>query len=157
MNRKINLVVSVFIIYFIFAYFFPNFLLTLELKVFDSFSVLARNAGYFLPKLNFSQHLDEVVIVAIDEVTIQKLKKKLPLPHYLFAELLQKIDSGNPRLIVFDMVFSGESEDKQGDALLAKAIEGKSNILFPYIIKNDYLQKQVYLTFSPLSREGTSI
>ncbi|MFC1709162.1 diguanylate cyclase [Candidatus Omnitrophota bacterium] len=134
MNKKTSLiVVSVFVIYLVFSFFFPKSLLSLELKVFDSFSVLARNSGYFFPKLNSSQHLDEVTIVAIDDATVQKLKKKLPLPHYLFAELLQKIDAGDPRLIVFDMVLSGESEDAQGDAMLAKAIEGKSNILFPYI------------------------
>ena len=54
------------------------------------------------------------------------------MPRSLFADLLHKIDKGKPRLIVFDLVFSGESENKQNDILLAEAIEGKNNILFPY-------------------------
>ena len=133
MKKKLSLIaIIIFVGYFIIFYLFPNFLLALELRVFDQLTVFVKDIGYFLPKLHSSIHLDDIIIVAIDDATIIKLQKRLPLPRYIYADLLKKIYNGNPKLIVFDIVFSGQSEDRKSDALLAKAIKGKDNILFPY-------------------------
>ncbi len=142
MDRKVGLIaLYIFLVFFIIFYFFPNSLLTLELKVFDRFSVLSRDVGYFFPKVDSSKHLDDLAIIVIDETTIKRLKKKIPFPRYIYAQLLEKIHKGDPRLIVFDIVFSGESEDKQSDDLLAQTIEGKGNVLFPYA--NDALGRSL--------------
>ncbi|MFC1709161.1 diguanylate cyclase [Candidatus Omnitrophota bacterium] len=133
MNKRIGLIaLTIFLVYFVIFFIFPNFLLTLELKIFDNFTLLEKRTSHFLPKLNYSTHLDDIVVIIIDEDTINNLKRKLPLPRYFYADLLERIFEVKPKLVVFDIVFSGESEDREDDILLAKAIEGRTNILFPY-------------------------
>jgi diguanylate cyclase (GGDEF)-like protein len=133
MNKRLSIISLItFLVFFLVQFLIPNFLLPLELKVFDSYTRLLRSTGYFFPKLSYSAHLDDVVVVNIDETTVKKLRKKFPLPRYFFADLVNKLYETNPKIVIFDMVFSGESENKEEDVLLAKALKGKTNILLPY-------------------------
>jgi diguanylate cyclase (GGDEF)-like protein len=124
----------IFLLFFLTFYFFPNFLFSLESGAFDQFTIITKGIGYFYPGAYSSVHLGDMVIIAIDEATIQRLKKKVPYPRYVYANLLNKIQKGNPKLIVLDFIFTGESEDKDSDKLLAEAIAGRANILFPHVL-----------------------
>ncbi|MFH1622279.1 MAG: diguanylate cyclase [Candidatus Omnitrophota bacterium] len=138
MDKKIVLIaLIVFLVFFFVSYLFPNFLLSQELKVFDQYTFFAKSMGYFFPGRFSSKHLDDLVIITIDEASINKLNTRTPLPRDIHAALLEKIYKGKPKFIVYDLVFSGESENKNSDILFAKALEGKRNILFPYAY--DYL------------------
>ncbi|NQU19470.1 CHASE2 domain-containing protein, partial [bacterium] len=129
MNKKcLSIAISIFVIFASIFYLFPNFLLTLELRLCDTFSRSAKNINRSSP------HLNEIVIIALDDISFKKLQKKWPFSRAIFADLVNRINKGLPKLIVFDMVFLGEGEDKEGDRLFARALYGKYNILLPYYI-----------------------
>lgn len=127
MNRKCFFIaILIFAFFYLIFYLFPNFLLLLELKVHDSFLNTSR-------KLNrFSPHLNEIVIIAVDDLSYRKLQKQWPFSRATYADLLNKIYSSSPKVIVFDVVFRGEGEDIKGDELFAQALKDKDNVLLPY-------------------------
>ena len=127
MNKKCFLIALLISLIFVLIYYlFPNFLLALELKAYDSFTRLSKNLK------SPSSHLNEIVIVALDDFSFKKMQKKWPFSRSIYAELLNKIDQGYPRLVIFDVVFSGEGKDKEGDNLFAQTLRNKNNILLPY-------------------------
>ena len=127
MNKKCFLIaLLIFLIFVLVYYLFPNFLLTLELRTYDSFTQLGKNLR------SPSPHIDEMVIVALDDFSFKKMQKNWPFSRGIFADLLTKIIEGEPKFVIFDVVFSGEGKDKDGDDLFAKTLKGKGNILLPY-------------------------
>ncbi|MBN2144123.1 MAG: CHASE2 domain-containing protein, partial [Candidatus Aureabacteria bacterium] len=75
----------------------------------------------------------EAVFVLIDPKTDTAFKYRTPYPRKIIAEILIKLKSCFPRLIVMDYVFMGTSDDKQEDQRLVKAIEKTQPILFSYV------------------------
>ncbi|MDD5006046.1 MAG: diguanylate cyclase [Candidatus Omnitrophica bacterium] len=116
----------IFITFLSIFYIFPNFLSTLELRVYDSFIQAVRH--FNLP----STHKNEIVIVMLDDLSFWKMQRQWPFSRAVYADLLNRISKGNPKFILFDIVFRGEGEDKEGDELFTQALKGKDNILLPY-------------------------
>lgn len=59
----------------------------------------------------------EIVIVAIDEPSIQELGLPWPWPRSLHAALLRKLDKAGARLVVMDVVFAEKTAPTQDQAL----------------------------------------
>jgi len=68
------------------------------------------------------KHSDPIVIVSIDDTSLQVLKKKWPLSRQMFAQSLNQIASQSPALIALDFLFldKGIEED---DKALSTALE----------------------------------
>ena len=61
----------------------------------------------------------DIVIVDIDDLSLDRMQDaagKFPWPRSVYAELVQGIESQNPRAIVFDILFSeGDARDPEFD------------------------------------------
>src|SRR5262245_15369301 len=65
----------------------------------------------------------EIVIVGIDQTTSDELGMRPPLPRPYYAQVLDHVRAGSPRLIVVDVEFQGRSAcDPAGDNELLAAI-----------------------------------
>ncbi len=127
MNKKIILiVVSIFIFLLSASYLFPGFLISPELRIHDSFFQFSRYLN------RPSAHKDEIVIIALDDVSFWRLEKKDPYPRSVYAELFNIIKKGKPKFVFFDIVFRGSSADPKEDEVFAEALKGNSNVFFPY-------------------------
>ena len=61
----------------------------------------------------------QIVIVAIDQTTLQKMGVRPPLPRADYAQVLDRVRSGSPRVIAVDAQFIGRSDPADDNALLA--------------------------------------
>lgn len=83
-----------------------------------------------LPTL-FAPAPDDVVIVAIDEFSLEELGQ-WPWPRRSHAELIERLTSGGAEFIAFDILFAEPDRvDPDNDSLLAAAIERAGNVALP--------------------------
>ncbi|HNI97897.1 MAG TPA: adenylate/guanylate cyclase domain-containing protein, partial [Leptospiraceae bacterium] len=94
---------------------------------------------YSNPKLHFSE---KVIIVQIDNSTIQKFS--WPMPRDSYADVLQHIASGKPSSILFNIFFTAKKKEEKGD--LEKITQEIPN-----------LSHQVHLDISPSKDDINSI
>ncbi|UCB57733.1 MAG: CHASE2 domain-containing protein [Candidatus Omnitrophota bacterium] len=73
------------------------------------------------------KNIENIIIISIDDISLKKMGKKWPWPRRTFAELLEKLNSYQPELISFDLVFTGVSS-AEDDKLLAQAIKKSRNV-----------------------------
>ena len=74
-----------------------------------------------------------LVLVEIDDLSIQSAGQQWPWDRSAFAKLVQKIGEGNPRLVAMDLAFVGE-RTQEGDQAFANAIrEGPPILLAAFI------------------------
>ena len=73
---------------------------------------------------------EELAIVALDTETLDGIKERWPWPRTRFADLLDVINSFEPRVIVFDVVFQHTelSDAGLGDEALARAMARAGNV-----------------------------
>ncbi|MBN2144906.1 MAG: CHASE2 domain-containing protein [Candidatus Aureabacteria bacterium] len=81
---------------------------------------------------------NEIVLLLFDEKTENEMSCKFPFPRRFLKLSVQKILSDHPKLFAFDLVLTGESENKEEDAELAKLLGANKNIvLFTYVQTNN--------------------
>lgn len=61
----------------------------------------------------------DIVIIAIDQTTLQTLGTRPPLPRADYAQVLDRVRAGSPRMIGIDTQFIGRSDPTDDNALLA--------------------------------------
>lgn len=87
--------------------------------------------------------LDQIVLIVIDDESIEKLNQKWPFQRKVFADLLNRISQVNPRVTAFDFVFSGKSDpvddfllsralENAGPTVLASFVDTNGNYILPY-------------------------
>ena len=92
--------------------------------------------------------IENIVLVSIDDTSLKKMDKKWPWPRSVFAQFIEKIDTFEPKLIGFDLIFLGKSRDSQQDFLLSEAIRDAENVLLAFYIdkKGNYvLPEDIFL------------
>ena len=67
----------------------------------------------------------QIVLVQVDDISMEIMGKKWPWPRSLFARALSRIASENPALIAFDFAFSGATTQAE-DGELKRALSGTS-------------------------------
>ena len=70
-----------------------------------------------------------VVIVAVDNSTLQRIDSQLPIPRSYYARLLDVLHHDGPRLIGLDLQFIGTSADPQQDRALLSAFARDGPVL----------------------------
>ena len=70
-----------------------------------------------------------IVIVAVDNATLQRLDAQLPIPRSYYARLLDVLHRAKPRLIGLDLQFIGTSPDRRQDRALLGAFARDGPVL----------------------------
>ena len=96
---------------------------TLSLKTGDLVSVIA----YKLSRP--SAQLENIAIVAIDDLSLKHVGKRWPWPRKVLIELLEKIESSSPKVIGIDLVLMGEGDVTSEDIKLAEFFKKHDNII----------------------------
>lgn len=71
-------------------------------------------------------HRFKVVGIAIDEYSLNNIKQRWPWRRTLYADLLKILDREGVSTVGLDLVFVGESEDKQDDLLFSEVLKNIS-------------------------------
>ena len=75
----------------------------------------------------------DIVILAIDEASLEKLWNKYgiwPFPRDVYADLINYLEQGNPKAIVFDLMFLKKLKtSNDGDRQLIQAINSNQNVI----------------------------
>lgn len=111
-----------------YLFFAAPFLETPRLRTQDFFT---RQSFYLFSKP--LKPTENIVIVAIDHASIQKLNLKWPWQRKIYAELLRNITAASPKVIGLDIVFSGKS-DPLDDQELLEAFKSFPNIILAYTL-----------------------
>ncbi len=74
---------------------------------------------------------EDIVLIAMDEDSYEELD--LPMseawPRVIHAELLDRLAAAGAKVVAFDVVFAGPSDDPEGDKDLAEALHGLPTII----------------------------
>lgn len=88
------------------------------------------------------QVLNQIVLIAVDDESIQKLHQKWPFDRAIFAHLVDQLSGAGAKTIAFDFVFSGktnpaddfklgEAIDRARNVVIASFVDGKGNYILP--------------------------
>ncbi len=72
---------------------------------------------------------DDVVLVGIDDVTFSELRERWPFSRKTFARALNGVAADKPKVIVYDVQFTEQSDDAAGDEALAQATLDAGNVV----------------------------
>lgn len=72
---------------------------------------------------------DELVVVAVDETSMQEIGQRWPWRRDVHARLIDALSEAGARLIAFDIYFGDPSENPDDDIALAQAIERAGNVI----------------------------
>ena len=100
------------------------FLDLLNLKIYDKLAQLEYRLG------KAPGAIKDMVIVTIDNDTLQNIPDRWPYPRSYFAKAIENLNKSGARLVAFDFIFLGRSS-QDDDALLIKAIKDAGNIVLP--------------------------
>ncbi|MBI3999470.1 MAG: CHASE2 domain-containing protein, partial [Candidatus Omnitrophica bacterium] len=98
------------------------------------------SARYFLTRPQ--PILSDIVLITIDDESIEKIQERWPFRRKVYAQLLEKITASQPRLVGFDFIFSGKGEPsddfllsqalaKSGQTILASVVDLDGNYILP--------------------------
>ncbi len=79
---------------------------------------------------------NKIVLIIVDDESIERIHQKWPFQRRIYAELLEKITASNPRLVGFDFIFSGRGEPSD-DFLLAQALERSNRTVLASVVDAD--------------------
>ncbi len=71
----------------------------------------------------------ELLVVAIDDVTLQELDLQWPFPRSVHAELIERIDRDDPAAIVYDIQFTEPTDPLEDNALIEAVAAADSVVL----------------------------
>ena len=72
---------------------------------------------------------DEVVVVAIDDVTFNELQQRWPFPRSFHARAVDRLREAGAKVIAYDVQFTEPSEDEDEDNALIEAVGRAKNVL----------------------------
>jgi adenylate cyclase len=87
---------------------------------------------YLFSKKDLSVTPENVLIVAIDEMSLSTIEHPWPWPRGLHAQLLDTLFAHGAEVVVFDILFDGPSQDAQQDQLFADAINRHKDVVLAF-------------------------
>ncbi len=82
-------------------------------------------------------HLQEVVVIGIDDASYQKMNRAWPWGRDVFAVLMEELAKLNPKVVGLDLSFVGESAKPETDRWLAESMSKNKNVII-----GDYFDAQ---------------
>ncbi|MEO6113603.1 MAG: EAL domain-containing protein [Sphingomicrobium sp.] len=98
--------------------------------------------------INMHPASGDIVIVAVDEKSVREVGR-WPWPRGRYAELARSIETGRPKMQVYDLLFPEKSDPRQ-DQLLADAIADSRNVVLAYMPRMG-AQQGAYENVRPLA------
>ncbi|MEW5754749.1 MAG: EAL domain-containing protein [Pseudomonadota bacterium] len=102
---------------------------------------------------------DEVVIVAIDEESLESLGR-WPWSRRVHAELIERLTEAGAKVIALDILFAEpDVQDPEGDALLARAVRDSGRVVLPVVQERLSANGQLVetLPFPPLAESAAGL
>lgn len=96
---------------------------------------LFTNLSYSQKKI--PKEIKEIIIVAIDNDSLKKTGQKWPWDRSLFAELINKVSQGSPKVIFLDFSFLGKSSNEASDLSFSDALKNAGNVILAGYIDED--------------------
>lgn len=101
----------------------------------------------------------EVVIVALEDESFQRMNRRWPWGREVFAVLVNLVRAQNPSVVALDFTFVGDSADKRQDQMMAEEFQKAGNVVIgsyfgkdgQYILPNPLFQTNV-ATYGFLNR-----
>lgn len=111
-----------------------GFVKQLELIAYDTISKIATDTGPFNNKF---KHADKnIVIVSIDDYSRKEIAKdprldlgSFPWPRNVWADVINYIEKGKPKAILFDLIFNDLNENKANDEKFAQELKKYNNVV----------------------------
>ncbi|MDP9268471.1 MAG: adenylate/guanylate cyclase domain-containing protein [Acidobacteriota bacterium] len=97
-----------------------------------------------------------IVIVDVDTASFDRLRERLgrwPWTRRVWAQVVDHVGKGHPRAIVFDIFFSGASDDAAADEAFASAIRNSENVVLAYTFTSE---DEVDFSVSPTDTAAAS-
>lgn len=79
----------------------------------------------------------EIVLIAIDDLSTKKAKHKWPFPRAVFGDMIRRIHQFQPKVIGFDFVFQGEDPTPGSDENLKQAMTEAGNVVLASYMDHD--------------------
>lgn len=170
MKKNTYTILGIIIIVVLFGHILSNLSIVkkLELMSYDTRTNLASDNKPF--GKNFNKADKNIVIVALDDASKKELMENSnedigpwPWPRDVWRKVVDFIEQGEPKAILFDMVFENLNENSWNDRRFAQELRRHDNIVLgTYLgnpkIKNDTFAKNIYInpnldipTFQPLN------
>lgn len=100
---------------------------------------------------------DDIVIIAIDHASIEKLGR-WPWRRAVHAELLNRIGEGRPKVVGFDVLFTEQDlNHPRDDALLAAAIQRNGPVVLPVFIQQQGVHDWAILPQPELAQNAAGL
>jgi adenylate cyclase len=72
----------------------------------------------------------DLVVVGVDDVTFDTFEERWPFSRNRFAAVLENVSADEPRVIVYDVQFTEQSDDVRADNRLIEASRAAGNVVF---------------------------
>ena len=72
---------------------------------------------------------EDIVVVAIDDVTFNELQQRWPFPRSLHARVIDRLSDAGAKVIAYDVQFTEPSEDPDEDNALIESVGRAKNVL----------------------------
>lgn len=163
-KKKILWILGIILVVFIFERIFSStvFAEKLELKSYDLRTKISTSLGHYKKEVPFSKK--KIVIVAVDDYSKDELLKNenidlgpWPWPRDTWSNVVNFIEKGEPKAILFDLVFDKMDTNHWNDRRLAQVLGKYDNIvlgtyLYKHTLPEDVSDKNDFApTYSPLN------
>ncbi|MBU1670066.1 MAG: adenylate/guanylate cyclase domain-containing protein [Actinobacteria bacterium] len=78
-----------------------------------------------------TEHTNRIVIVAVDDASVSRQEGAWPFPSGIYAQVVDRISSNGPEMVLLDLPLGGASQDPAGDEALAAAMRKAGNVVIP--------------------------
>ena len=98
---------------------------------FNLFSLKITDGFYRISSMLLSSDktIKEVVVVAIDDESMNKINERWPWPRSMLAKMIERINADGPAVICLDFVFMGKGANEADDLTIANAIKNAGNVM----------------------------
>lgn len=127
----IFLATSLFTASYIFFFSKTDLIVSARLKAIDGLYVLRSKLK------NSSTHLENIVIIGVDEVSYQKVAKASWGPE-IYATALDYLQTLNPKVVGFDFTFIGRSSNALADKWFSESIQKSKNVILASFFDRSY-------------------
>ena len=103
----------------------------------NSFQALKLKSDDLLYKIKLNTNnppgeISNILIIAIDSLSLKNLEQKFPVKRDIYASLLDTISEKDPKTILFDIAFPNRDEaDFESDVLFSLSLKKSKNVILP--------------------------
>ena len=139
--KKFFLILGLILVVLVFRHLLAPVLEQFELITYDVRSKVSIDEGAFSGQ--FHEADQRIVIVEVDDFSRKEISNhpelnlgSWPWRRDVWAEVLEFIEEGNPKVVMFDLIFNGVDESKPYDKRLEEAFNKYDNVVLATSLNN---------------------